>query len=163
MMTLGLLVLNQSWLGNWSTAVADGFDCEPLPTSETGGWTAKFMEDKIECAPPESEWGGEWQLKCKDSCAECVAACPASSASPDPAALRPVRGTYLQHGARGAGNTRPEVGALLGHRAGDGRALHVALDVDDDTRVVLKVDEATALGPPPRLALPHNNSRHDCA
>ena len=29
MMTLGLLVLNQSWLGNWSTAVADGFDCEP--------------------------------------------------------------------------------------------------------------------------------------
>ena len=29
MMTLGLLVLNQGWLGHWSTAVAAAFDCEP--------------------------------------------------------------------------------------------------------------------------------------
>ena len=66
----------------------------------------------------------------------------------------------LEDGTRGAGNAGPQISALLGHGAGDGRALQVALDVDDDTRVILKVDEATAVNPPPGLALPDHNRRH---
>ena len=37
----------------------------------------------------------------------------------------------LQDGARRARDTRPQVGALLGDRAGDGGALHVALGIHD--------------------------------
>ena len=63
-------------------------------------------------------------------------------------------------GARGAGNTREHVGALLRDRAGDGGALHLTLRVDNHTRVVLKVDEGSVLSPP-RLALPDQHTRHD--
>ena len=42
----------------------------------------------------------------------------------------------LEDGAGGGGDTGPELGALLGDRATDGGALHLALRVDDDTGVV---------------------------
>merc|ERR1719152_551415 len=64
-----------------------------------------------------------------------------------------VTGPCLEHRARSARNTRPEVGALLGDRAADGGALHLTLGVDNDASVVLEVDEASAVHPPPRLAL----------
>ena len=60
------------------------------------------------------------------------------------------------------GNTRPEVSALLGDRASDGTALHLALRVDNDTGVVLEVEEQTVTTAP-RLALADNNGRNDCA
>jgi hypothetical protein len=66
----------------------------------------------------------------------------------------------LKHGARGARDTRPQVGALLRHGSADGGALHVALGVHDHARVVLEVDEHAAVHPPPRLALPHDHRRH---
>lgn len=42
-----------------------------------------------------------------------------------------------------AGNTGPELGSLLTDGAGDGRALHLTLGVDDDTSVVLEIEEDT--------------------
>ena len=69
----------------------------------------------------------------------------------------------LKHGASSARNPGPQVGALLGNRSADGRALHLTLHVHNHASVVLKVDEATAVHPPPRLALAHDNSGHHCA
>ena len=68
----------------------------------------------------------------------------------------------LKHGASSARNPGPQVGALLGNRSADGRALHLTLHVHNHASVVLKVDEATAVHPPPRLALAHDNSGHHC-
>lgn len=39
--------------------------------------------------------------------------------------------------------------------------LHFSLWIDDDTSIVLKIDEDTILSPP-WLPLPHNHSWHDC-
>ena len=38
---------------------------------------------------------------------------------------------------------RPELGSLLSYWSGDGRTLHLALGVDNDASVVLKVEEYT--------------------
>jgi hypothetical protein len=57
-------------------------------------------------------------------------------------------------GARG--DTGPEVGALFADGAGDLRALHLALFVDNDAGIVLEVDEH-ALFSAPRLALPNDD------
>lgn len=65
------------------------------------------------------------------------------------------------HDRAGVGrDLRPEVSALLGNRASDGRALHLALDVDDDAGVVLEVDVDASLAAP-GLALADDDSRHD--
>lgn len=76
-----------------------------------------------------------------------------------PASVASVqRLTALEDRARVGGNTRPHIGALLGNRARDGRALHLTLVVDDDTSVVLEVDEDTLLSAP-GLALTNDDSR----
>ena len=46
---------------------------------------------------------------------------------------------------RGAGNTWPDVCALLCYWAGDCRTLHFTLVVDNNTCVVFEVDEHTVL------------------
>lgn len=66
----------------------------------------------------------------------------------------------LHDDTRVRGNTGPQVGALLGNGASDGGTLHLTLGVDNDTGVVLKVEENTVLSSP-RLGLTDNNSRHD--
>merc|ERR1719330_1177530 len=55
-------------------------------------------------------------------------------------------------GGRARRDLGPELGALLGHGPLDGGALHLALVVDDDARVVLEVDP-DALAAPPGLLL----------
>lgn len=67
----------------------------------------------------------------------------------------------LHNGACRAGNTRPQVGALLSHRTGNGRALHFTLRVHDHARVVLKIDEDTIL-PSERLPLADDDGRGHC-
>merc|ERR1719321_1479009 len=57
------------------------------------------------------------------------------------------------------GDLRPHLGALLGDRARDGRALHLALRDDDDAGVVLEVDE-DALAAAPAAALADDDRRH---
>ena len=91
---------------------------------------------------------------------------------------------HLNNAVRRASDTGPQVGALLGDGAGDGRScdgnnevlklvsqdlqdvqtisprrtLHLSLGVDDDACIVLKVDEGALLSPP-RLALADDNGR----
>merc|ERR1712046_78576 len=65
-----------------------------------------------------------------------------------------------EHSASSTRDTRPQIGALLGDRAADGGTLHLTLGIDNDASVVLKVDEASTINPPPRLALPYNNRWH---
>lgn len=60
----------------------------------------------------------------------------------------------------GAITHRPRLSCLLAHGARNSAALHLALGVDNDTRVVLKVQE-DAVGALPRLALSHDNGGHD--
>ena len=62
----------------------------------------------------------------------------------------------LGNGRSVGGNTGPEVGAFLRDGAGDGRALHFSLVVDDDTGVVLEVEEGT-VSSSERLRLSDNN------
>lgn len=66
----------------------------------------------------------------------------------------------LDDGRRGAGDTGPELGALLRDRAGDGRTLHLPLQVDNDACVVLKAEEDAVLAPV-ELALADDDGRHD--
>lgn len=61
---------------------------------------------------------------------------------------------------RVGGNTRPQLSSLLCNRSSDGRALHFALWIDDDTCVVLKVKE-DAVRSPPWLALADNHGGHN--
>merc|ERR1719352_903975 len=63
----------------------------------------------------------------------------------------------LANGRSCRSNLRPQLGALLGNRASDRRALHLALVVDNDTGVVLKVHK-DAINAPPGLLLPNHNS-----
>jgi len=72
-----------------------------------------------------------------------------------------VRAQPLNNGVSSAGNTGPQISALLGNGASDGGALHLALGVDNDTSIVLKVDVGTLLSPP-WLALADDHSRGDC-
>ena len=55
---------------------------------------------------------------------------------------------------------RPQLSSLLCDGSGDGGALHFTLGVDNDTGVVLEVQEDTVCSPP-RLALADDNSGHD--
>jgi hypothetical protein len=68
--------------------------------------------------------------------------------------------TRLEDGGGSGGNTGPEIGGLLGDGASDGRALHLTLGVDDDTGVVLEVEENT-VPPAPRLSLPDDDGGVD--
>ena len=67
----------------------------------------------------------------------------------------------LDDGTGVGGNSWPDVGALLGNGASDGRTLHLTLGVDNDTGVVLEVEEDTVTTPP-GLALADDDSGHDC-
>ena len=59
------------------------------------------------------------------------------------------------------GNSWPDIGALLGNGTSDGGTLHLTLGVDDNTGVVLEVEEDTVTTSP-GLALADNDSGHDC-
>jgi len=58
------------------------------------------------------------------------------------------------------GDTGPQLSSLLGDGASDGRSLHLTLGVDDDTGVILEVEEDTVTSPP-GLALADNDGGHD--
>ena len=58
------------------------------------------------------------------------------------------------------GNLGPELSTFLGDGASDSGTLHLTLEVDDDSGVVLKVDEDT-LSPSPGLSLPDDDSLQD--
>jgi len=66
----------------------------------------------------------------------------------------------LHDDTRVARNTRPQVSSLLAHRSSNGRPLHLALGVDNDASVVLKVEENT-IEALPRLGLANDDSRVD--
>ena len=51
----------------------------------------------------------------------------------------------------------PEVRALLGNGAGNSRASHLSLGIDDDTSIVFEI-EIVAFSSSIGLALPNNNS-----
>jgi len=76
------------------------------------------------------------------------------------AVFRNTYGISLNDGAGVRGNTRPQVSALLSDGAGDGRSLHLTLGVDNDSGVVLKVQDDT-LPAAPRLALADHNRGHN--
>ncbi len=59
-----------------------------------------------------------------------------------------------------SGNSWPQIGAFLGDWSGDGRALHLTLVVDNNSGIVLKVDECSVLASP-GLSLSNNYSWHD--
>jgi hypothetical protein len=62
-----------------------------------------------------------------------------------------IRGSHWQadlHNSAGrAGNTGPQIGALLSHRSGNGGTLHLTLGVHDHASVVLEINEHTILSP----------------
>lgn len=61
------------------------------------------------------------------------------------------------HDAGGSGrDLGPQIGTLLGDWTGDSRSLHLTLGVDDNTSVILEVDES-ALSSSPRLSLSDDN------
>merc|ERR1719215_1377700 len=64
------------------------------------------------------------------------------------------------NGRRARGDFGPKLGALLGHRSLDGGALHLALVVDDDTGVVLEVDEDALLAAPRLLLSDYDAFQH---
>lgn len=63
------------------------------------------------------------------------------------------------YGAGVGRDTGPQVRALLGHGACDGRPLHLPLVIDDDPRVVLEVYEHP-VPPPEGLPLPDHHRWH---
>jgi hypothetical protein len=67
----------------------------------------------------------------------------------------------LNDSTRGRGDTGPQVGTFLGDGTSDGRTLHFTLGVDNDTGIVLKVEENT-VSAAPGLALTNNNTSHNC-
>jgi len=68
--------------------------------------------------------------------------------------------TNLTDGGGGRGQLGPELGALLGDGTSDGGTLHFTLGVDDDTGVVLEVDEQTFVTSP-LLSLADDDGGHD--
>lgn len=67
---------------------------------------------------------------------------------------------YLNHNSGVGGNTGPQVSALLSDGSSDSGSLHLSLGVDNDTGVVLEVEENTVLSSP-RLGLTDDNGGHD--
>lgn len=67
---------------------------------------------------------------------------------------------HLHDDARVGGDTGPQLGGLLADGAGDGGALHLALGVDDDAGIVLKVEE-DAVEALPGLGLADNDGGVD--
>lgn len=65
---------------------------------------------------------------------------------------------FLNDGTAVGSDTRPEIGTLLGHGAGDGRSLHLSLIVHNHTRIVLEIQECSLLTPN-GLSLTHNDGR----
>lgn len=78
---------------------------------------------------------------------------------------------FSHHRARTAGDLGPQISALLRDGANDGRASHLALRVDDDSRVVFQASEIVllltlkvqliAFASAVALALPDDDSRQD--
>ena len=78
---------------------------------------------------------------------------------------------FSHHRARTAGDLGPQISALLRDGANDGRASHLALRVDDDSRVVFQASEIVllltlkvqliAFTSAVALALPDDDSRQD--
>merc|ERR1711908_204192 len=66
----------------------------------------------------------------------------------------------LHNGAGRARDTGPQVSTLLGHRASDGRTLHLALSIHDHASVVLEVEVHAVLSADVLLLTDHD-SRHD--
>ena len=79
--------------------------------------------------------------------------------TPELEAIRCGRVSAEKTGA-GRATYRPQLGGLLCDGTSDGRALHLTLGVDDDTGVILKVEEDTVTSPP-GLALADNDGGHD--
>ena len=86
-------------------------------------------------------------------------------------AMDKLAGTVLKHedifgegcsynGTSLTSNLGPEIGALLGDWAEDGRASHLTLGVNDDTGVVLEID-LVALSSSEGFALSDDDSWHD--
>ncbi len=67
----------------------------------------------------------------------------------------------LHNSAGRAGNTGPQIGALLSNGASDGRALHFALGVHDHASVILEINKHTIL-PPEGLPLPDDDGGGNC-
>lgn len=72
------------------------------------------------------------------------------------------RARRLDDGTGVRGDTWPDVGALLSNGTSDSGTLHLTLGVDNDTGVVLEVEEDTVTTPP-GLALANDDSGHDCS
>lgn len=70
------------------------------------------------------------------------------------------RARRLDDGTGVRGDTWPDVGALLSNGTSDSGTLHLTLGVDNDTGVVLEVEEDTVTTPP-GLALANDDSGHD--
>ena len=68
---------------------------------------------------------------------------------------------FSEHCASSACDFGPQISALLRNWAADGRSFKFPLHVDNDARVILKVDVRAAVDAPPRAALSHDNRRHD--
>lgn len=67
-----------------------------------------------------------------------------------------IRKERLDNGASVGCNSGPDISTLLGDRASDSRSLHLALVVDNNTSVVLEVEEGAIL-PAPGLSLPDDD------
>ena len=68
--------------------------------------------------------------------------------------------TQATGNATGVGsNPGPEIGALLGNWSSDGRTLHLTLVVDNDPRVVFKVEKSSIFSPK-RFSLSYNDRGH---
>ena len=68
---------------------------------------------------------------------------------------------YLADGTGVGGNLGPELSGFLGHRSGDSGSLHLSLGVDDDTSVILEVQEGS-IASAPGFALADNDSCVNC-
>ena len=66
----------------------------------------------------------------------------------------------LPDGASRGSNLRPKISSLLSNRTGNTRTLHFTLGVDNDTSVILEVEEDAVLSSP-ALSLSDDNGRHD--
>ena len=71
-----------------------------------------------------------------------------------------LRRIILNNAVRRRSNTRPQVSALLGYRSLNRRTLHFPLRVDDDARVVLKVNHQTFLSLERSSLANHNRREH---
>jgi hypothetical protein len=66
----------------------------------------------------------------------------------------------LHNGGRGGSNLGPDISGLLGDWASDGGTLHLTLWVDNDSGVILEVEENTILSSP-GLSLSDDDALHD--